>query len=144
MKLRLAFDEPFHIHSHIIHQTLWMTAMCMTLYTRWSLDKACHSCAHTAPGDLVKTRSWFRGSGVRPEALLSCCRGCLCCWSRNTRMTYGSYLGGALSPARKQVCKQLAAIKIKAQFYDRKARAVQEQEKRAVSFDLKDQGKLQT
>ena len=93
--------------------------MCMTLYTRCSLDRACHTCAHTAPGDLVKTRSWFSGSGVRPEVLLSCCQGCLCCWSRNTWMMYGSYLGGALSPTRKQVCKQLAAIKIKVQLYDR-------------------------
>ena len=59
-------------------------------------------------------------------------------------MMYGSYLGGALSPTRKQVCKQLAAIKIKVQLYDRKARTMQEQEKRAVNFDLKDQGKLQT
>ena len=45
---------------------------------------------------------------------------------------------------RKWVCKQLAAIKIKVQFYDRKARTMQEQEKRAVNFDLEDQGKLQT
>ena len=45
---------------------------------------------------------------------------------------------------RKRVCKQLAAIKIKLQFYDRKARTMEEQEKRAINFDLEDQGKLQT
>ena len=45
---------------------------------------------------------------------------------------------------RKRVCKQLAAIKIKVQFYDIKARTMKEQEKRAVNFDLEDQGKLQT
>lgn len=59
-------------------------------------------------------------------------------------MIYGSYLGGAFSPMRKRVCKQLAAIKIKVQFYDIKARTMKEQEKRAVNFDLEDQGKLQT
>ena len=88
------------IFTHIfIHQTLWMTAMCMTLYTRCSLDRACHTCAHTAPGDLLKTRSWFSGSGVRPEVLLSCCQGCHCCLAYLcTRALRNQVLSGQFLP----------------------------------------------